>query len=83
MGAGAHGLDEADGAFIAPVAGPQNVPFMYLGAKHMVTGIDHVLFFLREVLFLRHPRDIAVYVTLFALGHSVTLLGGMCRRTHG
>ena len=73
----AHGVDDADAAFIAQASGAHIVPFMYLGAKHMVTGIDHLLFLLGVVFFLRRPRDIALYVTLFAAGHSVTLLGAV------
>jgi hypothetical protein len=50
---------------------------MYLGAKHMITGYDHLLYLLGVIFFLYRPKDIAVYVTLFAVGHSITLLGGV------
>lgn len=53
------------------------VPFIYLGAKHMVTGYDHLLFLLGVIFFLYGLRHIAVYVSLFALGHSATLLAGV------
>ena len=52
------------------------IPFTYLGAKHMVTGYDHLLFLLGVIFFLYRLKDIALYVTLFAVGHSVTLLTG-------
>jgi hypothetical protein len=50
---------------------------MYLGAKHMVTGYDHLLFLLGVVFFLYRLKDIGLYVTLFAIGHSTTLLIGV------
>jgi hypothetical protein len=50
---------------------------MYLGAKHMVTGYDHLLFILGVIFFLYRMRDVVIYVTLFSIGHSVTLLAGV------
>jgi hypothetical protein len=50
---------------------------MYLGAKHMVTGYDHLLFLVGVIFFLYKPRDIILYVSLFTLGHSITLLAGV------
>ncbi|MES2258054.1 MAG: HupE/UreJ family protein [Pseudomonadota bacterium] len=73
----AHGVADGDAAFIAQSAGPHIVPFMYLGAKHMVTGYDHLLFLLGVIYCLEHMRAVALYVTLFAAGHSVTLLSGV------
>jgi len=58
------------------------LPFMYLGAKHMVTGYDHLLFLVGVIFFLYRVRDVAGYVTLFAIGHSVTLLYGVLSGTH-
>ena len=49
---------------------------MYLGAKHMVTGYDHLLFLVGVIFFLYRLRDILLYVSLFTVGHSVTLLVG-------
>src|SRR5688572_15242817 len=57
--------------------GVRLVPFAYLGAKHMVTGYDHLLFLVAVIFFVYRLRDVALYVTLFALGHSVTLLAGV------
>lgn len=51
--------------------------FMYLGAKHMVTGYDHILFLVGVVFFLYKMKDVAIYVSLFALGHSTTMLMGV------
>ncbi len=50
---------------------------MYLGAKHMVTGYDHLLFLVGVIFFLYRLKDVVQYVSLFTLGHSVTLLGGV------
>ena len=72
-----HGVAEDDKAFIEQVGGAQIVPFVYLGAKHMVTGYDHLLFLVGVIFFLYRLKEVAAYVTLFAVGHSVTLLYGM------
>lgn len=53
------------------------VPFLYLGAKHMFTGYDHVLFLVGVVFFLYRPGQVVLYVSLFTLGHSITLLVGV------
>ncbi len=73
----AHGMEEEDKAFVQGVAGINLLPFIYLGAKHMVTGYDHLLFLAGIIFFLFKLRDIAAYVTLFAIGHSLTLLLGV------
>ena len=73
----AHGVAERDAAWLEQHAGLELVLFAYLGAKHMVTGYDHLLYLLGVIFFLRRPRDIALFVTLFAVGHSLTLLGGV------
>lgn len=72
----AHGVGEADAAFIEGSSGINLVPYMYLGAKHMVTGYDHLLFLAGVIFFLYRMKDIGTYVTLFAIGHSTTLLLG-------
>lgn len=73
----AHGVAEGDQGYVQEVNGVQFVPFMYLGAKHMVTGYDHLLFLLGVVFFLYRLKHIATYVTLFAIGHSTTMLFGV------
>ena len=67
----------SDAAYLTGVTGPQPVPFLYLGAKHMVTGYDHLLFLVGVIFFLWRLKDVALYVTLFSVGHSLTLLGGV------
>jgi hypothetical protein len=73
----AHGIGGKDAAFVAGTTGPDIVPFLYLGAKHMVTGYDHLLFILGVIFFLFRMKDVALYVTLFSVGHSITLLAGV------
>jgi hypothetical protein len=73
----AHGVAAGDKGYIQEVSGVLLLPFAYLGAKHMVTGYDHLLFLLGVIFFLYRLKDIGVYVTLFAVGHSTTLLLGV------
>ncbi len=73
----AHGVSNRDAAFVRGVTGPVPAPFMYLGAKHMVTGYDHLLFLAGVIFFLYRTTDVVTYVSLFTLGHSVTLLFGV------
>jgi HupE / UreJ protein len=73
----AHGIGGRDAAFVAATKGPDLLPFMYLGAKHMVTGYDHLLFIFGVIFFLYRLRDVLIYVTLFSIGHSITLLAGV------
>ena len=73
----AHGVAEGDKGYIQEISGVHLVPFMYLGAKHMFTGYDHLLFLFGVLFFLYKLRDIALYVTLFAIGHSTTMLLGV------
>ena len=73
----AHGIGGKDAAFVASSAGAHIGPFLYLGAKHMVTGYDHLLFILGVIFFLYRLKHVALYVTMFSLGHSITLLAGV------
>jgi hypothetical protein len=73
----AHGVAAGDKGFIQQASGVLLIPFAYLGAKHMVTGYDHLLFLLGVIFFLYRLKDVALYVTLFAIGHSTTLLLGV------
>jgi hypothetical protein len=73
----AHGVAAGDKGFIQQSSGILLIPFAYLGAKHMVTGYDHLLFLLGVIFFLYRLKDVALYVTLFAIGHSTTLLLGV------
>jgi hypothetical protein len=73
----AHGVTAGDAGYIQEMSGVLLVPFAYLGAKHMVTGYDHLLFLLGIIFFLYRLKDVGIYVTLFAVGHSTTLLFGV------
>lgn len=73
----AHNVTEGDAGYIQEIWGVKLIPFAYLGAKHMVTGYDHILFLFGVVFFLYRMKDVAIYVSLFALGHSVTMLAGV------
>ena len=73
----AHDVTPGDAGYIQEIWGPHIGPFIYLGAKHMITGYDHILFLLGVVFFLYRMKDVALYVSLFALGHSVTMLLGV------
>lgn len=73
----AHDVAEGDKAFARTIDGPAILPFMYLGAKHMVTGYDHIAFLVGVVFFLHKLRDVLLYVSMFAIGHSITLIGGV------
>jgi len=73
----AHGIATGDAGYILESSGVLLFPFAYLGAKHMFTGYDHLLFLLGVIFFLYRMKDIALYVTLFAVGHSLTLIFGV------
>ena len=72
----AHGVSGKDARYLLSLDGPAIVPLMYLGAKHMVTGYDHLMFLVGVIFFLYRLKDILLYVSLFTVGHSVTLLAG-------
>jgi len=78
----AHGVAQDDAAFFLTNRGPAIVPFMYLGAKHMFTGYDHILFLVGVIFFLYRMKDVVLYVSLFTLGHSLTLLAGVLWGLH-
>lgn len=75
--AAAHGVDEDDAGFLEDNEGLAIGPFMYLGAKHMVTGYDHLLFLVGVIFFLYKMKDVGIYVSMFTIGHSATLLLGV------
>lgn len=73
----AHGVTLGDQGYISEIYGVKILPFIYLGAKHMVTGYDHILFLFGVIFFLYGTKQIAGYVSLFAIGHSTTMLLGV------
>lgn len=78
----AHGVAGGDQAYLMQVDGVNPFPFMYLGAKHMVTGYDHLLYLACVIFFLQNLKDVVKFVSLFALGHSITLLFGVLSGIH-
>ncbi len=73
----AHGVDEDTRVFLEQNTGVQFMPFIYIGAKHMFTGYDHILFLVGVIFFLYRRRDVLLYVSMFTIGHSITLLWGV------
>lgn len=78
----AHNVSKRDASFVQSNKGAAIFPFMYLGAKHMVTGYDHLAFLVGVIFFLYKLKDIVQYVSLFTLGHSITLLAGVLGGIH-
>src|SRR3989441_612530 len=80
--ASAHNVSKRDATFVQANKGAAVAPFLYLGAKHMVTGYDHLLFLVGVIFFLYRLKDVVQYVSLFTVGHSLTLLGGVLGGIH-
>ena len=68
----AHGISEASRE---TMTGGGMLDYVVLGAEHMVTGYDHLLFLFGVIFFLSGFRDIVRFITAFTLGHCITLLG--------
>jgi hypothetical protein len=73
----AHAVTQGDKGYIQEISGVNLLPFVYLGAKHMMTGYDHILFLFGVIFFLYRLSHIGIYVSLFALGHSLTMIFGV------
>ncbi len=67
----AHGVTDADK--LSLVSGG-NIDYIWLGAKHMLTGYDHLLFLFGIIFFLTKFSDIVKFITAFTIGHSITLI---------
>lgn len=80
--ASAHNVSKRDASFVQSNRGAAIAPFLYLGAKHMVTGYDHLAFLVGVIFFLYQLKDVVLYVSLFTLGHSITLLAGVLGGIH-
>src|SRR5579871_3182709 len=78
----AHNVSKRDASFVESNKGAAIAPFLYLGAKHMVTGYDHLAFLVGVIFFLYRLKDVVTYVSLFTLGHSITLLAGVLGGIH-
>jgi hypothetical protein len=73
----AHGVDDSTKQFLLANQGVSIIPYLYIGAKHMISGYDHLLFLVGVIFFLYRSKDVMVYVTLFTIGHSTTLMFGV------
>lgn len=73
----AHGVDSTTEHFLQTHHGVALGAFTYIGAKHMLTGYDHLLFLVGVIFYLFRNRDVLLYVSLFTLGHSLTLISGV------
>src|SRR6266571_4149524 len=82
VGLDAHGVSSKDAVFLQGLQGRAIGPLLYLGAKHMVTGYDHLLFLVGVIFFLYKLKDVVQYVSLFTVGHSITLLAGVLGGIH-
>ena len=82
IAADAHNVSKRDASFVQSNQGTAIAPFLYLGAKHMVTGYDHLAFLVGVIFFLYRLKDVVQYVSLFTLGHSITLLAGVLGGIH-
>jgi hypothetical protein len=78
----AHGVDGDTQSFLTGNSGVAFGPFLYIGAKHMITGYDHLLFLLGVIFFLYKPKEVLIYVSFFTIGHSTTLLLGVMADLH-
>jgi hypothetical protein len=67
----AHGISASD--MQAMIEGG-NLRYIWLGATHMLSGYDHLLFLFGVIFFLTTTRDIIKFVTIFTVGHSITLI---------
>src|SRR5579871_6514773 len=81
-GVSAHNVSKRDATFVQANHGIAIAAFLYLGAKHMVTGYDHLAFLVGVIFFLYRLKDIVLYVSLFTVGHSITLLTGVLGGVH-
>src|SRR5437870_8301669 len=82
IAASAHNVSKRDASFVQSNQGSAIVPFVYLGAKHMFTGYDHLAFLVGVIFFLYRIKDVVQYVSLFTIGHSITLLAGVLGGIH-
>ncbi len=67
----AHGVSDADQEILSGGGLPA---YIYVGAKHMVTGYDHLLFLAGVIFYLSGFRDIVRFITVFTIGHCITLI---------
>jgi len=67
----AHGVSDADQEILRQGG---LLSYIFVGAKHMVTGYDHLLFLTGVIFYLSGFKDIVRFITAFTIGHSITLI---------
>lgn len=67
----AHGVSHSDQAILSKGG---IMAYILVGAKHMITGYDHLLFLTGVIFYLSNFRDIVRFITAFTIGHSITLI---------
>ena len=82
MASSAHNVSQRDAAFVQSNQGTAIAAFMYLGAKHMVTGYDHLAFLVGVIFFLYRLKDVVSVRQPLHVGHSITLLAGVLGGIH-
>ncbi len=70
--ASAHGVSASDQAILTNGG---LMSYILVGAKHMLTGYDHLLFLAGVIFYLNDFKDIVRFITVFTIGHSITLIG--------
>ena len=68
----AHGVSASDQEILSNGG---LLAYILVGAKHMVTGYDHLLFLAGVIFFLKDFKDVVKFITVFTIGHSITLIG--------
>lgn len=68
----AHGVSGSDNLMLHEGG---LLEYIYVGAKHMITGYDHILFLVGVIFYLNTFKDILRFITVFTIGHSITLIG--------
>lgn len=66
-----HGMSDAEKQLIIEGG---NLQYIWIGATHMLSGYDHLAFVFGIIFFLRKFKDIVKYITVFTIGHSITLI---------
>ena len=66
-----HGMSEAEKQSIIEGG---NLRYIWIGATHMLSGYDHLAFVFGIIFFLTRFKEIVKYITVFTVGHSITLI---------
>ncbi|MEM6318044.1 MAG: HupE/UreJ family protein [Bacteroidota bacterium] len=67
----AHGVSSADQELLRNGG---LLAYIQVGATHMLTGYDHLLFLAGVIFYLNGFKDILKFITVFTIGHCITLI---------